>query len=165
MQRFNTHILRSPAEDDLDSLDMPAGQIDASFPRLAPGQYKMLIRNPEIKRNSKGTADMLVFKLETMEDARDTEENKLYKGYGFVHRISGPSGDRTGTALVKDLAGLLQAVEGKDSKTPPIAGLWKKPEHIADKPVWVKVKVNPARDGFPESNGVAKFIPPHKIQK
>lgn len=164
MTPFNTHPLRSPDVDDLSSLDMPAGQIDASFPRLAPGQYKMLIRKPENVRNKKDTADMLVFKLETTEDARDTEENKLYKGFGFTHRISGPSGDRNAQALAKDLAGLLQAVEGKGSTTKPI-DLWKKPELIADKPVWVKVGINKATEEFPESNKVVTFIPPEKIQK
>ena len=151
-------ILRSS-----DEWDMPAGQVDVSFPLLRDGLYKMIIRSPEWKRNSKDTADNLSMKLEITEEARDTEGNKLHAGFKFTHRINGASGERDERAVIKDIAALLQAVEGKESKTTP-KQLKENAGIIGDKLVWAKVSTQPAKGEFAASNK-ATLIPPDKAAK
>lgn len=85
----------------IDPFDTPANEVNTDFPRLMPNRnYKMAIRGAElVAGKADATVMSLVFRLETTEDATDTEGNTLYKGFKFIHRINGASGKRTKEAV------------------------------------------------------------------
>lgn len=159
MINYTNKLLRSP---EADPLAMPAGEVDTRFPRLAPDKiYRMVIRSPEVAAaKSNDQVNRLTFKLETTTEARDTEGGVLHAGFKFLHGINvTPSGERDANAVAKDCALLLKAVEGAATKT-TARQLIDNPSIIADKVVDVKVGLQKAKDGFPESNRVTNFVIP-----
>jgi len=152
-------LLRSP---EADPLAMPAGEVDTRFPRLAPDKiYRMIIRSPEVSASkANDQVNRLTFKLETTTEARDTEGGVLHVGFKINHGLNvTPSGERDVNAIAKDCALILKAVEGATTKTSP-RQLIDNPGILADKVVDVKVGLQKAKDGFPESNRVVSFVIP-----
>lgn len=152
-------ILRSP--DVSDPFDVASGEVDTSFPRLNPRVYRMTIRDPEVAESkNKPGAFLLVMKLETTEEAKDTRGEVLHKGFKFTHRVSITASEkRDNEAIKRDLATILQCALGDASKGMKIRAFLDNPKIIDGKIVDVKVGLQKETDEFPESN-TARFIPP-----
>ena len=147
-----------------DPMDMPAGQIDTSFPKIREGVHKMVVRDPKAEPGKKDpNVFRLTFSLETIDETVSTDGAKLYPGFKFREAVNGASGERTAAAVAKDTAALIQAFDGKDSTITP-KQLWDNPSLMADKVLYVKVGIQAAKDGFPEKNKASAYIDPSKVK-
>lgn len=150
-------------QNEIDPMDVPLGEIDTSFPKLIPDRlYKFIIRTPDIVDSRDKTSQMLLLKLETMEDNIDTEGRPLYKGVKFTTRIGvSPTGKRDKTSVSKDI-GILAKTVGGDVLKLKFSEFMTNPRIILplidNKIVQCKVGMQPEKDGFPEQNSF-KFVP------
>lgn len=148
------------SQTDLDPLSMPAGDVDTRFPRLQPDRvYRMVVADAE-NDESKSTPGnrLLTFKLSTTKDEVDTDGKTLHSGFPIYHRITiTPTKERSSKDIARDCALILKAT-GKASVSPK--ELIDNPALLKDQLVDVKVGLQKAKDGFPESNKVSSFVLP-----
>ena len=143
-----------------DPLAMPAAEVDTRFPRLQPDRiYRMNIASSEKQTSEKGHEFLVVVYATTKEEV-DTDGKTLHPGFKFFQRtMISTSGERDSKAIAKDLAIILQGVFGKTTKVSP-RELINSPEMLLNKIVDIKVGMNKAKDGYPESNKVSSYVPP-----
>ena len=142
-----------------DPLACPACDIKTGMPLIKDGtMMRFTIRTPEKKVNQEKGTERVEFRAETTKPCYDTENNELQPGYKIVVRINGASGERKADALARDLASLIQAVEGKASKTTP-RQIWDNPALFDGKVVDAKVKIQAGKNGFNDQN-ILTYLPP-----
>lgn len=110
MKRY-TPILRSE-----DPFDMAGGDVDTSFPLLKEKYYRLKVVDPKIEtKKDDENYRMLVFKLETIEDALSNLDKPLYAGHKFINRIGiTASKKRTIDDCVRDVGALVQCLWTKE---------------------------------------------------
>lgn len=142
-----------------DPLAMPASEVDTRFPRLQPDRvYRMSIASATLDKSEKTGGEMVTLKLATTKDEMDTDGKVLHAGFSLFHRIGvTPTEKRDGKSIARDLALVLKAV-AKTTTTP--RDLINNPEMLKDQIVDVKIGIQPAKDGYPESNKVSSFVIP-----
>lgn len=151
-----------------DPLAMPASEVDTRFPRLQPDRvYRMSIAEASKSKVKDSEREMIVLKLVTTKEEIDTDGKTLHPGFSVFHRIGVTVTkedkaldlkERTGKDIARDVAIVLKAI-GKGT-TAPITAINETETVFKDQIVDVKIGMNKAKDGYPESNKVSQFIIP-----
>lgn len=145
---------------EADPFAMPASEVDTRFPRLQPDRiYRMCIVSAEKTQAKETGNDMIVLKMSTTKEELDTDGKTVHPGFPIFHRIGVVvTKDRDANAIKRDVALVLKAV-GKGSLTVRDA-IDKTEEVFKDQIVDVKVGLQKAKDGYPESNKISSFVIP-----
>lgn len=151
-------VASSGGAAEADPLATPAGAVDTSFPLIQPGQrHRLIIQKPRLEDSkTKEGVKFLVFKLATTEPTKSTEGVTLHPGFGFLHRITIASPDRDVNDVKRDLALLLQAVEGPKTTT-TLRALLDNVNMLDGKPVDAKVDISKSKDPQYSDSNSAKF--------
>lgn len=143
-------------EDILDTFDLT--DVSTEFPVIAPGNYAVRIEEIERKPTKKG-GEQLVVKLSVEQEAvtHATETSKggvsLPPGHVLYERINlYPKGHEYAEFMLK---GLKRIQEGFH---PGQNGTFGSLDSYLGNTAIARVDVEPAKDGFPASNRVKKFI-------
>jgi len=148
-----------------DPFDMPAGEVkDPSFPLVREGRKRMEIgsfERVEYKDKEGKDAARLSIKLLLTEDDRSTENQPLYKGWGFNVTIFLNPTERTTLVQCAEQASMpVKAALGRDTKV-TAKQCWDNPSLIVGKPVDVLIKVRKSKDPqYDDSNEVKQWIVP-----
>ena len=169
--KLNT-ILRAPdgasAAAEADPFAMPASEVDTRFPRLQPDRvYRMSIASASKDKVKDSEREMIVLKLVTTKDEMDTDGKPIHPGFPIFHRIgitvtkedkALEIKERSAKDISRDVALVLKAI-GKGTTTTREA-IDNTEAVFKDQIVDVKVGLQKAKDGFPESNKISSFVIP-----
>lgn len=157
---MNINYRRPLVLRDADPMDSAAADVDISYPLIRAGSIEnLIIRSAVRKDNPEKQSEAIVLTLETTRITQSVAGPDLPVGFRFNQRINGASGKRERGDVAKDVTKLIQAVEGKGSKT-IIKEVWNNPGAFLDnKPVQGKITVTPEKDGFDAKNEVKWVIP------
>lgn len=154
------------AAAEVDPLSQAAGGIEApKFPCLAGSRICRFTIKSILKAATKddATRESLTIAFKTTKDYPDTDGKTLGEGFTVYKRIGitpvAPEGEKRGRTMkdiAADIAMLLKAV-GKKDATP--RQLLDNPSMLDGEIIDLKTGVQPAKNGFPESNTLAWVLP------
>ena len=99
------------------------------------------------------TKKMIVYKSKLMEDVTSTDGDLIHAGFSIINRIGiTPTGERTPRNIAGDIARLCQALGLKGVNGAQIVADPK--TYLEGKVYMGKTKINPEKNGFPESNAI-----------
>ena len=137
-----------------DPFAVDLSSVDTDYQVLAPGSYRMRISECKKEATKKG-GEQLVIKL-TLEDsnALDTKGKPVVIGYALTHRIGLTLSEKyTSDMRAKSLKNVMESFK------PTATGSFGDPASYLGEIAIVRTKVEPEKDGFPESTRVSKFFP------
>lgn len=143
---------------ELDPMDMPASDIDLSYPIAPAAIYPMVCSEAKVAPNKQNTGNNLVLKWKSTTEITSTKGDVIPAGQLVVQQYIGltPTEKRTATNIAKDLSQLILGTRLPASTTP--GQLRSEPTLLTGKEAAVKLKVQPETDEFPESNKVAMVV-------
>lgn len=139
-----------------DPLSADVGDKDLTKYPLLPANrlLKFEVRQPEKKPTTKDpSAEMLVIPLVLRENGVvSTAGDSINEGFVITHRIMiTPTDKRTPNQIARDIGGLCQAL-GVTGMT--VRQVIDNPSCLDGKIGMFKTKINPEKDGYPESNSL-----------
>jgi hypothetical protein len=140
--------------ENLDPLSQDVGSKELTKYPLLKGDrvYRFEIRKPSKTKTQDGSKDMLVLPCATVEDYQAVDGETLNKGFTLIHRITvTPSDKRTVKQISADVGSICQATGVKGLT---VRQLIDDPSVLDGKVFDAKVKIQPEKDGYPESNSL-----------
>lgn len=157
MQNYINPILRSA-----DPLDVAGGGVDTSYPLIMDGKilkFEICEVNKSTKKDDPNV-EMLVYKLKTVDETIGVDRKPIYPGHKVTNRVViTPKGDRTMDMIVKDVAGIAQAVYGKKTDVKLRVIIDQPEQYLLGKMVYGKVGINKGDGNFAPSNTVRLMAP------
>jgi hypothetical protein len=141
-----------------DIFDQSAGDIDLSRPIAPASNYQMLLTEPKIEPNRKGTGNNLVVKWKSTTEIMSTKGDVINPGALVITQYIGltETEKRKSKAIAQDIARLIRGgglpVETK------ISEVMANPTLLAGKTMLVKVKIRQETTEFPESNEIGGIV-------
>ncbi len=143
---------------EVDPLNMPAGGVDTSMPKLVEKLYVMTIAEAKSQTNEQTQKTSIRIVLKTIDEQRSTDGDVVNAGYP-VYDYFGytPSEKYSNADIAKKGAGILKACGLKDVT---VRDFINNPSIINDKTVTVKLGLRKEEGSFPASNTVKTWIEP-----
>jgi hypothetical protein len=135
--------------------DVDLMSVSTDYPVLATGNYLLEIVKATVEESkNKPGVKMIVLNHVTLTPAKDNKGNDIAAGFKMKNRIViTPTGDLTAENVARSIASLQEAAFGKriplsEFDTDMLQGVQ----------VTASVKVQPAKDQYPESSVIARYI-------
>ena len=136
-------------------LDTDVSSIDTSFPRLQKGLYELSCTAAELLDNKAGTGKNLKLQFKTTQSGYSTSGEQVAPGYNITTFVAlTPTPKYTEQMIAKNLASLMKSADMSGSPRAVIDN----PATLVGKVVNATVAVQPANDGYAESNKISNYI-------